>query len=694
MSEKKKHPKIVESGTVATYCRLLKEFARPYWFKILLGAFAGFVIGGAMGAALRVMDLGLNAFETGIKSGAAEKPAPMIKVPLKKSLTEKPKGDSGAVPSGSAASEQHGNEFQPETGLPAAPSPSTAAIPNTIRKRERLLNKINTLFDRFGIDLTIDQEQALTLPIVVLLISILFAFFAVQSIGELINRYFLRWVGSRIVTDLRITLFDKMQHQSLAFFSKNEVGQLISRCTNDTNAIERVISTSIPELFTAPIFIIVAGQFIISKTREAELQTQALLMLLFLPFCIIPIYLLSRYLKSFEKKVLERISTVTSRMLESFSGIRVVKSFNQEKYEHTRFREVNEQYFKSLKKAILADVLVHPTMQLSAIALASVFVVICYRYQVSFATLAVIGFAAQQAYKPIKELAKINASLQKSAAAAERIFQILDTDSALPVAAHPVHLKDFQSEIVFDHVTFSYASGEKPVLQDLNLRIPRGSLIALVGQTGSGKSTLANLLARFYDPCEGKISIDGHDLRDLDLQDFRNLVGIVSQDTFLFNDSIADNIRYGRRDASQEEILAAAAQANACEFIDADPAGYERKVGERGNLLSGGQKQRLAIARAILKNPPILILDEATSALDTVTEHLVQEALNNIMHDRTVLAIAHRLSTIKRADTILVLDQGRIIEQGNHRELYQLNGNYRRLYDMQFADREHPENNG
>jgi subfamily B ATP-binding cassette protein MsbA len=676
LSKRVRKAKASEAGTVAIYCRLMKEFASPYWFKILLGAFAGLIIGGAMGAALRVMDLGLNAFETGIKSGAAEKPAPIIQVPLKKHHSEKEAPGTNQnvhLPDGAGLS------------TVAEPEKETSSI---TRKQERMLERINTLFDRFGIDLTIDQEQALTLPVVVLLISILFLFFIVQSLGELANRYYLRWVGSRVVTDIRARLFDTMQHQSLAFFSRNDVGHLISRCTNDTNAIERVISNSIPELFTAPIFIIVAGQFIISKTKEAELQTQALLMILFLPFCIIPIYLLSRYLKNFERKVLERISTVTSRMLESFSGIRVVKSFNQEKYEYSRFREVNNQYFKSLRKAILADVLVHPTMQLSAIALASIFVIICYRYQVSFATLAVIGFAAQQAYKPIKDLAKINATLQKSAAAAERIFQILDTDTALPVPDNPVHLKDFQSEIVFEQVTFSYNPGDQPVLFDLNLRIPKGSLVAVVGQTGSGKSTMANLLARFYDPCQGRILIDGHDLRDLDLQDFRNLVGIVSQDTFLFNDTIADNIRYGKREATMEEVEAAAAQANATEFINADPAGYQRNVGERGNLLSGGQKQRLAIARAILKNPPILILDEATSALDTVTEHLVQEALNNVMHDRTVLAIAHRLSTIKKADTILVLEHGRIIEQGNHKELFELNGNYRRLYDMQFAEHE------
>ncbi|NLZ60136.1 MAG: ABC transporter ATP-binding protein [Lentisphaerae bacterium] len=660
MSKKRKYVKPQHSSATLIYLRLIKDFARPYWFKLLIGVLSGLIIGGAMGAVLRLMDLGLNAFELGV---SAETPA--------------------------VQSPQHITQESPppQTLSPDKPALTKTSQAKTAKnKKARLLDNLNALFERFGIDIDLDQEQSLTLPVVILLLSILFGFFVLQALGNLVNKYCLRWVGSRIVTDMRIALFDKLQHQSLAFFSKHDVGQLISRCTNDTNAVENVISSSIPELITAPIFIAVAVQFIIAKTREAQLQSQGLLMILFLPLCILPVFILSGYLKRFEKRVLERISLVTSRMLESFSGIRVIKSFNQEEFELGRFTEVNNQYFRSLRKAIFADVLIQPSMQLAAIALAAIFVLICFHYQVSFATLAVVGYAAQQAYKPIKDLAKINASLQKSAAAAERIFQILDTDTALPLAENPLTLTEFKQEIRFEKVSFSYQENDNLVLRDLDLSLPKGSLIAVVGQTGSGKSTLANLLARFYDPCKGRILIDGKDLRELELESFRNLVGIVSQDTFLFNDSIADNIRYGKRQAPMSEVVAAAQQANADEFIDADPLGYERPVGERGNLLSGGQKQRLAIARAILRNPPILILDEATSALDTVTEHLVQEALNNVMHDRTVLAIAHRLSTIKKADCIVVLEQGRIVEQGSHQQLYELNGNYRRLYDMQFAE--------
>ena len=381
-----------------------------------------------------------------------------------------------------------------------------------------------------------------------------------------------------------------------------------------------------------------------------------------------------------------RVAGLVSVMQENFSGIHVIKAFHREEHEMGRFRTVSEKYFRSLKKAILADTLIQPTMQLSAIALATAFIFICCYYKVSLGSLVVIGLAAHLAYKPLKDLAKINASVQKSAAAAERIFAMLDTNTALPTPAEPVPISSFGQAIEFKNVTFAYRPGDDPVITDLSLTIRYGQHIAIVGQTGSGKSTIANLMARFYDPTSGTITLDGHDIRDLDLGDFHRLVGIVSQDTFLFNDTIENNIRYGKLDATPEQIAMAAREANAMEFIDSFPDGFQHRVGERGNLLSGGQKQRLAIARAIIKNPPILILDEATSALDSVTEHLVQDALNNVMRDRTVLAIAHRLSTIKNSDAIIVMDKGRIIEQGTHNELYARDGAYRRLCDIQFAD--------
>jgi len=310
----------------------------------------------------------------------------------------------------------------------------------------------------------------------------------------------------------------------------------------------------------------------------------------------------------------------------------------------------------------------------------------CYENGLTLGVLFGMAFAAQSIYKPVKDLVKVNAALQKGAAAAERYFAVMDQDFTLPVPEVPTHVDSFQDEVIFKNVSFRYKTDGADVLKELDLTIHKGEMVALVGQTGSGKSTIANLLARFYDPSQGVVTMDGKNLKELDVTDFRKLVGIVSQDTFLFNTTIEENIRYGRPDATHEEVVEAARQANALEFIEADKDGFRRIVGERGNLLSGGQKQRIAIARAILRNPPILILDEATSALDTVTEKLVQDALNNVMKDRTVLAIAHRLSTVRNASKILVLEEGKVLEQGTHDELMSLGGEYSRLASLQFQE--------
>lgn len=669
MSSRKNPETIPSRGLFAIYFRLLRTYARPYWFKISLGVLSGLIIGGALGAGLRVMDIGLNVFDTGIRN--------------RQNIT---RSTTPETPAGPAAETIPAMAAPAEPASPPAATEPAAEAPKVARRGNRLLDRVNQVFVWAGLDIRVSSEEALTLPVIFTLLVIVFFFFVVQALGNLLNKYCLRWVGARMVADMRASLFNHFQQQSIRFFDCNDVGRLVSRCTNDTKAIEQVISNSLPELIIAPIFILVSGQFIIAKTREANLQLAGLAVLLLLPLCIAPIIMLSKLLKRYERRILGRIEEVSSRMIESFSGIRVVKAFNQESLEKQRFHSVNENFFKACRKAIVADIMIHPTMQVSTIALAAAFVLVCYHYNISFGTLAIIGFAAQQVYKPVKELVKLNASLQRCAAAAERIFDMLDTNTALPLPPKPVRLASFNHEIRFEQVNFGYAGPDQPVLQDINLRIRRGMLVAVVGQTGSGKSTLANLLARFYDPQQGRISIDGHDIKTIDTHDLRSLIGIVSQDTFLFNDSIADNIRYGRQNATAAEIEAAARQANASEFIEATPEGYGRKVGERGNLLSGGQKQRISIARTILKNPPILILDEATSALDTATERLVQEALNHVMHDRTVLAIAHRLSTIKQADLIVVMDQGRIVEQGTHQELYAQNGIYRTLHDMQFAE--------
>jgi ABC-type multidrug transport system fused ATPase/permease subunit len=312
-----------------------------------------------------------------------------------------------------------------------------------------------------------------------------------------------------------------------------------------------------------------------------------------------------------------------------------------------------------------------------------VFVIYCFFRKIAIHEIVPLLVPFFVAYRPMKQLGKVQAQIERGRAALARMFSLLDTDFSLPLAADPVRKASFDDRVRFDHVDFRYGEGPELTIKDVSFEIPLGSVVAVVGGTGSGKTTLANLLARFYDPVAGSVSMDGIDMRQLDIGDLRSLIGVVTQETVLFNDTIAFNIAYGTPDATREQIIAAAKLANAHDFIMAQPEGYDRVAGEKGFALSGGERQRVAIARAILKNPPILILDEATSALDTVTERLVQDAINKLMANRTTFAIAHRLSTIRNADLILVLDKGRIIERGTHEQLYTASGAYRKLCDMQ-----------
>jgi subfamily B ATP-binding cassette protein MsbA len=544
--------------------------------------------------------------------------------------------------------------------------------------------KIQRVADWFGVSV-VDDNGAISLQLVVLVVGILLVLFALQAVAQFVNRYMLRWVGSRVVTDIRCRLYRHLQVQSLAFYGQQDVGKLISRCTYDISTIESVIANTFADIVQAPVQVVVPLGVVVFMTWDSGLLGLLALLLLVFPLCVFPISYLSRVLKRYAKRALTGISVLVSRMQETFTGIRVVKAFNMEEHESARFSQENERYFRVVIRALGAEILMAPMMQFVAIGVACVFIVLCYVRHVEFAILLTVGFAASQAYKPIKLLAKINVQLQRCAAATDRIFELLDTDTSLPVSENPVPLETFADRIVFEDVGFSYDEGGLRVLKEVSFDMPRGSVIAFVGETGSGKSTIANLVARFYDPTEGRILIDGHNLKDVDMVSLRRLIGVVTQETILFNDTIANNIRYGRPSASDEEVVMAAKQANAHGFIMEEAEGYDRVVGEKGCRLSGGQRQRVAIARAILKNPPILILDEATSALDTATEQQVQEAINRVMEDRTTFAIAHRLSTIKHADQILVLDKGRVIEQGTHDELLALGGRYRRLCDMQFS---------
>ncbi|MDX9979562.1 MAG: ABC transporter ATP-binding protein [Lentisphaeria bacterium] len=666
------------SSTYSTYRRLFWTFARPYLWRLAIGISAGLVIGGAVAG---VTVLTPDIFRILVGQAA---PARLGEEAPARLGEEAPARLGEEAPAKGRLVERLIGQFDEADGAAGVQAPAAAgetATATPLPSSE--LNLIVKLAERFGIP--IEVNGAVSLQMVVLIVCALFGFFLAQAVAEYVNRYMLRWVGARVVTDIRNRLFRHLLDQSLAFYGKQDVGKLISRCTYDIATVEHAISGTFADIIQSPVQVVGSLCAIVYVTWNHDLLGLLFILLLAFPLFILPTSYLARILKRYAERALNGISILVSRMQETFSGIRVVKAFNMEEHESARFAHENENYFRVVIRALGAEILMAPLMQLVSVGITCVFVVLCYVKHVELAILVAVAYGATRAYKPIKLLAKINVQIQRCAAAADRIFELFDTDTRLPESPHPVVLKEIADRIVFERVGFFYEEGGLRILQDIDFEIPRGSVIAFVGETGSGKSTIANLVARFYDPSEGRVTLDGHDLRDVDMASLRRLIGVVTQETILFNDTIGNNIRYGRPDATMEEVIEAAKQANAHGFIMKEREGYDKVVGEKGCKVSGGERQRLAIARAILKNPPILILDEATSALDTATEQLVQEAINHVMADRTVFAIAHRLSTIKHANQILVLDKGRVIERGTHDELLARDGRYRKLCEMQFS---------
>jgi subfamily B ATP-binding cassette protein MsbA len=506
-----------------------------------------------------------------------------------------------------------------------------------------------------------------------------------KNLATYVNRYFTRWVGTRVVADLRNEVFRKLLGQSLSFYGKIDVGQLISRCTNDTASIESAVANTIADATRCPLEILACASTIIYFSMQSGDYSLPIILFFGLPLAILPLIILGRKIRKIYRKAFAQIAIVISRMHEIFTGILVVKAYHTEEKEYEVFKSVNKKYFKTVVRALRPELLMSPSMEVVAVTATLVFLIYSYSRGVTLTELAQLLVPAFLAYQPIKKLAKIRTYAQRSMAAADRYFDLIDTDTGIKEIENPKEIATFSSEIKFNNVTFAYE--DTKILNGINLTIKKGEVVAVVGETGSGKTTIANMIARFYDVNSGSVTIDGIDVRDLKVSSLRDIIGVVTQDALLFNDTIAHNIAYGRDDASMEEIIEAAKQANAHEFIvdGRHPDGYETVVGEKGSKLSGGEKQRVSIARAIIKNPPIMILDEATSALDTVTERLVQDALNHLMEHRTVFAIAHRLSTVKHADKIIVLKQGQIIESGTHDELIAMNGKYKHLHDMQFG---------
>ena len=514
-----------------------------------------------------------------------------------------------------------------------------------------------------------DWEYIVTaLPIVFLLIAIF---------GYL-HRYLIEWVGKRVVMDIRNQLYRHLHKLSLDFFDSSRTGELISRITNDVAIIESSISRVAINVLVQPVKTVILLFFLFRFSPELTL-----IVMVGFPLIVLPIQYCGRRIKKNSRRIQSKMADLTSILQETLSGIRVVKAFSMQNHEIEKFETENRNLFLFARRIIRLLHAVRPFIEL--IGGISISFVIIYGFKVLDLGLQdIFGFAAAffMMYEPIKKMSQLNANIQRGIGASEQIFEILDTAPTITNAPNAKEAGELQQAVSFNNVCFSY--GSEQVLSDINLDINKGEIVALVGPSGAGKTSIANLLLRFYDPDSGSITIDGDDLRDVTLESLRAQIGIVTQETILFNDSVRANIAYGTPDMPLEEIAGAAKAANAHDFIMKMPQQYETAIGERGMTLSGGQRQRIAIARAILKNPPLLILDEATSALDTESERLVQTAIDNLMRERTVLVIAHRLSTIKHADKIVVLESGKIVQQGDHDQLLEQGGLYKKLYDMQF----------
>ena len=634
------------------YSRVWK-YARKYRFRLIVGVVCGMLTAGTLVPFFQIVQPALQHVET--HDARTDEKAETVP-------------EAAPAAAGRVAADRPKNAFDKEIA-------KNSKLPSWYPQVEKLAAKCG---------ITLQNEKGGMGGALLLIVCVIIPLVAFLRLGLVfLNHYCLSWAGSHAVADMRVELLEHVQRQNLQFFGRVDVGQLLTRITGDPHQIQVILSTILSEVALAPFEIVVAVGYIVWFAFANHMLPTLMLIVVGFPLFVLPVHMLGRRVKKWARRTLERNSLVGSKVHELLTCVRVVKAYHTEEYENRRYRDTNRHLLKSTLRALRLGLLVGPTVETVGVLLICAFLVWCFATDVKISDVVPMIAPLLIIYKPVKQLSKLQVQVENSLAALSRIYSVLDLHMEMPERPDASAKPTFDDAVRFEDVTFRYATAERDTVSHVSFEMARGKTVAVVGGTGSGKTTVSGLLARFYDPDSGRVTIDGADLRDLRVADLRSLIGVVTQEALLFNDTIEANIRYGSPDATHEEVVAAAKLANAHDFIMSQPEGYGRMAGEKGFSLSGGERQRIAIARAILKNPPILILDEATSALDTVTERLVQDALENLMKNRTTFAIAHRLSTVRHADLILVMDAGRIVERGTHEELYAADGVYRKLCDMQ-----------